>query len=365
MFKSIEIDNFRLFKRLSLKRLKRVNLVTGRNASGKTSLLEAIFLNAGAGNPELIFAINSFRGDEVLHAETDRALATCFFELNPENVVRITCEEERTGRARTRALTMNGQLTTETRLGQIRPEKALTGMRIRFSGARGTVETSLTLNIAAFNAIQQPGALPPSSPSSPVKFERGELPDLLYAQFLSPYLRAMYQDVYRQLSQLIKSKGLEPVLSVLSNVGYKVKSLVPIVEAQTQPMIYVDVGKPRLMPISVMGAGFFHILKLALTLAELERGIILIDELEDGLHFSTFGRVINALLENVEQKPDVQVFIATHSAELINAAIAATESRKFGNFCLVNLVPSEQGPKANYYDTGEIAYAKDLEAELR
>jgi predicted ATPase len=361
MFKSIEIDNFRLFKHLSLNKLKRFNLITGRNASGKTTLLEAIFLNAGGGNPELVFAINNFRGDEVLHAETDRAIATCFFELDPANVVRIACQEERTAKARTRALTMNAQVTTETRIGQSRPEKALSGLRMRFSGAHGTVEASATLDVAAFAMSPTPAA----TPKSPLKFERGELRDLLYAQFLSPYLRAMYQDVYRQLSQLLKSKGLVQVLGILEAVGYKVLNIVPIVEAATQPMIYVDVGQPKLIPVSVMGAGFIHVLKLALALSEVDRGILLIDELEDGLHYSTFERVINALLESVEQKRDLQVFVATHSAELIDAAISATRQRKFDDFCLINLVPSKEGPKPNYYDKREIAYAKDLEAELR
>jgi len=45
--------------------------------------------------PDLVFAINSFRGDQVLHAESDRPIATCFYEMNSKNVVRISCEEER------------------------------------------------------------------------------------------------------------------------------------------------------------------------------------------------------------------------------------------------------------------------------
>lgn len=95
MLKNIEVEHFRLFKQLSVKKLKRFNLITGRNASGKTTFLESLFLNAGAGNPDLVFAINSFRGDQVLHAESDRPIATCFYEMNSKNVVRISCEEER------------------------------------------------------------------------------------------------------------------------------------------------------------------------------------------------------------------------------------------------------------------------------
>ena len=52
MFKNLRIRNFRAFGDLEIPCLGRVNLVTGKNNSGKTSLLEALFLLCGAGNPQ-------------------------------------------------------------------------------------------------------------------------------------------------------------------------------------------------------------------------------------------------------------------------------------------------------------------------
>lgn len=42
MLKSVTIDGYRCFKRLEVNNLKRVNLIVGRNNSGKTSLMEAL-----------------------------------------------------------------------------------------------------------------------------------------------------------------------------------------------------------------------------------------------------------------------------------------------------------------------------------
>ena len=39
---SLEIQNFRAFEHLRIERLGRVNLITGKNNVGKTSLLEAV-----------------------------------------------------------------------------------------------------------------------------------------------------------------------------------------------------------------------------------------------------------------------------------------------------------------------------------
>jgi len=45
MLKEIEIQNFRCFKNVKVSGFERVNLIGGKNNSGKTALLEALFLN--------------------------------------------------------------------------------------------------------------------------------------------------------------------------------------------------------------------------------------------------------------------------------------------------------------------------------
>src|SRR5438552_8993230 len=61
MIDSIEIKNYRCFERLSLLGLRRFNVVVGRSASGKTALLEALFMASGA-SPELVLRTKTWRG---------------------------------------------------------------------------------------------------------------------------------------------------------------------------------------------------------------------------------------------------------------------------------------------------------------
>lgn len=49
MFQSLEIQNFRGFGKFALGELGRINLIVGKNNTGKTSLLEAITLLANPG----------------------------------------------------------------------------------------------------------------------------------------------------------------------------------------------------------------------------------------------------------------------------------------------------------------------------
>ena len=62
MYRSFSIENFRLFDRLTVEPLARVNLIAGQNNSGKTALLEALWLHSAQNNPEPAQRISIWRG---------------------------------------------------------------------------------------------------------------------------------------------------------------------------------------------------------------------------------------------------------------------------------------------------------------
>ena len=55
MLKSIEVWNFRSLRDVKIRRIQKLNLITGKNGGGKTTLLEAVFLLAGGANAALGF----------------------------------------------------------------------------------------------------------------------------------------------------------------------------------------------------------------------------------------------------------------------------------------------------------------------
>ena len=62
MIKKFSIKNFKCFEAINIKPMEKVNLITGKNNIGKTTLLEAIWLHEGAHNASLAFAVEQFRG---------------------------------------------------------------------------------------------------------------------------------------------------------------------------------------------------------------------------------------------------------------------------------------------------------------
>jgi AAA15 family ATPase/GTPase len=65
MLKSLKIENFRCFKSFELQQLGRINLLVGANNSGKSSILEAIYLLTSPNLPRSISAVMSERSEYI------------------------------------------------------------------------------------------------------------------------------------------------------------------------------------------------------------------------------------------------------------------------------------------------------------
>jgi len=93
LIRSLEIDNFRCFKSLRLTDVRQFNIITGASGSGKTALLEAIFV-AGGNSAEIFLRADAWRGREELKIPPVEGLVPLFedffFQFNLENGIRIS-----------------------------------------------------------------------------------------------------------------------------------------------------------------------------------------------------------------------------------------------------------------------------------
>ncbi|MCA7118422.1 MAG: AAA family ATPase, partial [Acidibrevibacterium sp.] len=61
MISTVRFRNFRGFQDLTLDGLRRLNLIVGNNGSGKTALMEGLYLGAAA-SPQIALTLRQFRG---------------------------------------------------------------------------------------------------------------------------------------------------------------------------------------------------------------------------------------------------------------------------------------------------------------
>ena len=94
------------------------------------------------------------------------------------------------------------------------------------------------------------------------------------------------------------------------------------------PMIWVDIGLRELVPLPTMGAGMTHVTRMVLAAAMVPDGVVLVDEIENGLHHSVLPDVWRVVGKTAEQF-NVQFFATTHSFECVQAAHEALGSDGF------------------------------------
>jgi AAA15 family ATPase/GTPase len=114
----------------------------------------------------------------------------------------------------------------------------------------------------------------------------------------------------------------------------------------------------------MMGEGVRRLLGIVMAIAGASGGRVLIDEIENGLHYSVMVDVWQAIAHAARQA-NVQVFATTHSFECIAAAHEAFSQGPSYDFALHRLEEGVDGIEAVTYDQETMATALELEHEVR
>jgi hypothetical protein len=156
----------------------------------------------------------------------------------------------------------------------------------------------------------------------------------------------------------------DEVLSTLRIIEPRLKSLA-VSTSDGPAMIYGDIGVGRRVPMSQMGEGMVRLLSLVLEIANASGGAVLIDEIENGLHYSVMSNVWKALAAAAHQA-DTQIFATTHSFECIRAAHEAFLARDKYDFRLHRLDRTENKPITSVtYDANMLSAALASDFEVR
>lgn len=123
------------------------------------------------------------------------------------------------------------------------------------------------------------------------------------------------------------------------------------------------------IPLNSMGDGMFRILQLVLSVFPAKDGILLIDEFENGLHFSVQEEVWRIIFKLAEEL-NIQVFATTHSWDCIESFTkVAIENKKEDGVLLKvskSKLTSDNGKViATVYDESELKTITASDLEVR
>ena len=147
----------------------------------------------------------------------------------------------------------------------------------------------------------------------------------------------------------------------------KEHNLVKNIERLTQKnVLYRKDGKIEEIPISAHGDGFIALLTTLHNLLQSENGILIIEEPENHLHPRYLSVLIETLFTYCKQLK-VQVFMATHSYDLIWMALEYPETEEEKEMLLVSKMTSdgETIEKFDYTTDEGLKVVNELYLDLR
>lgn len=317
MYKSLEIKNLRAIGNLKIDNFGQVNVFVGKNGCGKTTLLEALFFVCGATNPRLPVNANIFRGMDLI---TNSMWPTFFRngDLFKPIIIEATYKEELV------ALTIKPHPTTKELIETINPVSSFLTTAGDFPKTNGK---ALDKHINGL-ILEYSSPLLSSLQISEIFLENKELNVKGKSQipvnaiFLSSLKIAETKDQFGEI-QRQKKKG--EIVELLQEIDPKIIDL----SLNEIGVIEVDVGLNYLIPATLMGGGLAKCLNIALAMHSFQDGVVLIDEIENGLHHSVQNKMWRIIF-SLARKLNIQVFVTTHSWECLNAFNEVYQPSLFG-----------------------------------
>ncbi len=351
MFQSIVVKNFRCFSGLALSGLERVNLIAGKNNTGKTALLEAIRLNCDPGNGALPNDISKERGIKAPLRGYEEVASWLFWGRRVGTGAEVQIQDDK-GRWRYLTISLVDAATMRQRLGDAQQafrvaEEPGPFLMLAYKGPNA--ETAMSIGFMHGKAFSWTGTGIGESWDVPSEFiHSGGAASSRDVQFFGELEAAK-----RKAEILPSLQIVEPRLQELS--------LVPLAG---ETVIHGDIGLPRLVPVPFMGEGTRRVLSILLAIANARGGVVLIDEIENGLHYSVQKQVWQAIAHAARQN-DVQVFATTHSWECIRAADEAFTSDEPYDFRLHRLDRVDGTVQVVSYDREGIEISLTTGLEMR
>ena len=338
-FTQVSIDGFRGLKKLHLDQLGPLNILVGENNSGKTSVLEAISVLCRPYDPYEWLAMVRRRDFGQLDETRVQSLRWCFFQsgelVNPEYMYEGKCTFECKGAFPVRGLEVDyrdivGE-PSEREIERLNRQRNRTGefadLERQWRGAQ--IIHHLCDESQPYDQPPDPMVLQiweedrmlavRSRPSS------RRMPQDIPAEMLTPYSYQLNRmQVSSHSQQLLfplfdeHKSGRDAIVDLVREFDPDVLDINVASLRGGRPALYVSHKRLGPAPLSVFGDALRRAVLLASTIQSLAGGVLLVDEMETGIHVTALKKVFVWLVK-AARRFDVQIVATTHSLEAVDA----------------------------------------------
>lgn len=313
MLTSVRIQNFRCFKDFSLENPGQVTLVGGKNNVGKTSLLEAIFLLFACGNPNIFVQMNIIRGNFLTVFSPDITWEHLFYNKDIDNNIKLSAKEN--------GNLISAEFQSERDTSNAVPIVLPPDKKINILSNSYPLKITCQYN----NEDICVGYCFPLQEGMTINWHKGPQNHLLPRVSYIGFGQGDQQNLAMHFGNLVKSGKKQEVIEALELLEPDLIDISTV--AEDIPRLYIQRKDKNPLPLSVMGNGIYRFAQIVFSMLESPGGIILIDEIEAGFHYSFFDKLWKTI-ESLSNKLGIQVFATTHSLECAYSAIATIENNE-------------------------------------
>ncbi|MBN8551173.1 MAG: AAA family ATPase [Deltaproteobacteria bacterium] len=361
MFNSISVSGYKGLSDLKIFEVPRILLIGGQNNVGKSSLLEAIFMALDRLNPDLLTRHFSFRGVGAVPLTLDSWWRPIFGEYNLTSPIKIRLLDSK-----------NKWLEFI-----VRYDPSFTNYNIQQAGTllqspNKSSATSIPAPVQALHISASYGnrqiqdsnlVMQPQGFSFQMNRAEGAA---VAGVYISSVSRSSPRDDSVRYGQLDLENKTGPILDIVRLIDPRISDL-SVVAIGEGSEIHANVdGFPRKIPVSLMGDGIGRILSITLSIFVSRSGVVLVDEIENGLHHSKLPEFWTVLTKACIAA-DCQLVATTHNYECLSAASKSTAEIDLSCFSYVRLDRSNRGKKLAVvqYSGDELSAALAAEFEVR
>lgn len=338
MLKSLTIKNFRSLEDLQIEKLGRVNLIVGKNNSGKSSVLEALRIYAGNANQELLESIAQSHDEK------------CFLEKDAKQGIEGSMPYEWlfTGRifpTLERPIVIGERDNNEAlkiyHVYKVEKEYITTDAEGNKETIKGPVSVSNRELVKGSQVLGEGLLVKKNSNAVNIDFNVISFDFRRFVTIDNPLPCGFIPTQLLSMNELANDWDSVALTELENAVKDAMKIILPEFENITfvNESSYADSksirriakvkikGLARPIPLNSLGDGMLRILQIALKLVAAKGGFLLIDEFENGLHYSVQEKVWTLLFE-ISKKLDIQVFATTHSWDCIESFAKVAVDKK-------------------------------------
>ncbi len=321
MLRSLRIENWRRFKHLELDGLGQVTLLVGANNSGKTSALEAIHLFASREDPESVYSSLIRRGEMVLtqNGGIELDARRLFRESgDPQDPIRIQGTHEA------------GEQTLRVAIRQARGDQERYGASQEIFGRRDLAlgwddGKDLRIPLTPREGLSMSWLEAHTS----LRHEEGKASAVFVD---SSALRI--DEVVSRYEDILLTPEERTVLEAIRVVDPSIERIVslraarrPLQGATRGGLVALRKGEDKRLPVGSFGEGVWRMLGLAGALVEARNGVLLVDDIDAGLHYSVMLDMWRLVCESATRL-DIQVVATAHSNDCWDGLAEFVAGRK-------------------------------------